>query len=97
MKRQLAVVAVDSDTVGVLRSMTHIFANAEYADMLYVYSFRDGNASAAVEECRRRFPVCRIPDGRAFPKVFITLRKSGTLPSAPVSPSRSRSTTCDGT
>jgi hypothetical protein len=35
MKRQLVVVAVDSDAVGALQTMTHIFTNAEYADMLY--------------------------------------------------------------
>jgi hypothetical protein len=31
VKRQLAVVTVDSDIVGVLRNMPHIFTNAEYA------------------------------------------------------------------
>jgi hypothetical protein len=35
VKRQLAVVTVDSDIVGVLWKMPHIFTNAEYADMLY--------------------------------------------------------------
>jgi hypothetical protein len=33
LKRQLAVVTVDSDIVGVLWKMPHIFTNAEYADM----------------------------------------------------------------
>ena len=42
--------------------MPHIFTNAEYADMLYVYGFCDGNAIAAVLEYRRRFFVRRIPD-----------------------------------
>jgi hypothetical protein len=36
--------------------MPHIFTNAEYADMLYVYGFCDGSATAAVEEYRRWFP-----------------------------------------
>jgi len=29
--------------------MPHIFTNAEYADMVYVYGFCDGSATAAVE------------------------------------------------
>jgi hypothetical protein len=34
VKCQLAVVTVDIDTVGVLWKMSHMFTNAEYADML---------------------------------------------------------------
>jgi hypothetical protein len=34
VKRQLAVVTVDSDIVGVLWKMSHFFSNGEYADML---------------------------------------------------------------
>jgi hypothetical protein len=34
VKRKLAVVTVDSDIVGVLWKMPHIFTNAEYTDML---------------------------------------------------------------
>ena len=84
MKRRLAVVTVDSDIVGVLCKMAHIFTNAEYADMLYVY----GSATAAVEEYCRRFAMRRIPDRRAFCKVFNTLRECGPLPSAHVSSER---------
>jgi len=65
--------------------MPHIFTNAEYADMMYVYGFCDGSATAAVEEYRRRFSMRRIPDGRAFCKLFNSLRECGTLPSAHVS------------
>ena len=65
--------------------MPHIFTNAEYADMMYVYGFCDGSATAAVEEYRRRFPMRRIPDLRVFYKVFNTLRERDTLPSAHVS------------
>ena len=36
MKRQLALVTADSDTVGVLCKMPHLFTNAEYAGVLYV-------------------------------------------------------------
>ena len=70
--------------------MPHIFTNAEYADMLYVYDFCDGSATAAVEEYHRRFPMRRIPDLRVFSKVFNTLRECGTLPSAHVSSERAR-------
>ena len=62
----MAVAAVDCDIVGVLSKMPHIFINAEYADVLYVYGFCDG--SAAVEEYRRRFPMRRMPDRKVFSK-----------------------------
>ena len=65
--------------------MPHIFTNAEYGDMMYVYGFCDDSATAAVEEYRRRFPMHRIPDRRVFYKVFNTLCECGTLPSAHVS------------
>jgi hypothetical protein len=49
VKRQLAVETIDSDILEVLRRMLHIFTNTEYTDMLYLYGFYDGNATAAVE------------------------------------------------
>ena len=49
VKRQLAVVTVDVDIFGVLWKMPHIFTNAEYADMMYVYGFCNGSATAADE------------------------------------------------
>jgi len=64
--------------------MPHIFTNAVYADMMYVYGFCDGSATAAVEEYRRRFPMDRILDHRVFHKVFNILRECSTLPSAHV-------------
>jgi len=70
--------------------MPHIFTSAGCADMMYVYCFCDGSATAAVEEYRRRFPMRRIPDRRVFYKVFNTLRECGTLPSAHVSSERAR-------
>jgi len=70
--------------------MPHIFTNAEYADMMYVYGFCDGSATAAVEEHHRRFPMRRIPNRRVFYKVFNTLRECGTLPSAHFSSERTR-------
>jgi len=68
--------------------MPHIFTNAKYAEMMYVYGFCDGSATAAVEEYRRRFPTRRIPDRTVFYKVFNTLHECGTLPSAYVSSER---------
>jgi hypothetical protein len=70
--------------------MLRIFTNAEYADMLYVYGFCDGSATAVVEECRLRFPVCRIPERGVFSMVFNTLPESGTLLSAHDSSERAR-------
>jgi len=70
--------------------MLHIFTNAEYPDMMCVYGFCDGSATAAVEEYCRWFPMCRILNRRVFYKVFNTLRKCGTLPSAHVSSERAR-------
>jgi len=45
----LVIATVDYDTAGVLCKMTHIFTNAEYADMLYVFGFCDGSATADVD------------------------------------------------
>jgi hypothetical protein len=90
VKRQLAVVTVDSDIVGVLWKRPHISTIAECADMLYPYGFCDCSAVAAVEECRGRFPMRRIPDRRVFTKVFNKIRESGTLPSVQVSSERAR-------
>ena len=65
--------------------MPHIFTKP---NMLYVYGFCDGSATAAVEEYRRRFPMRRIPNRRVFSKVFTTLRECDTPPSAHVSSER---------
>jgi len=46
VKCQLAVVTVDSDIAGVSCNMPHVYTNAEYADMLYVYSFCSASATA---------------------------------------------------
>jgi len=74
VKRQLAV---DSDIVEVWK-IPLIFTNAEYADMMYVYGFCVGGATAAAaEEYRRRFPMRRIPDRRVLYNVFNTLRECG--------------------
>jgi uncharacterized membrane protein len=71
VKSQLTVVIGECDVVVVLCSMLHIFTYAEYASMLYVYGFCDGSATAAVEEYRRRFPMCRIRIVGCFPSCSI--------------------------
>jgi hypothetical protein len=40
VKRQLAVVTVDSDIAGVLWKMPHIFTSAEYAHKLYSHELQ---------------------------------------------------------
>ena len=50
MKCQVAVVTVDRDIVGVLCNMPHIYTNAEYADMSYVYSFYSASATADFDD-----------------------------------------------
>jgi hypothetical protein len=65
---QLAILTADSDIIGLLWKMPHTSTNAEYADM-YVYDFCDESGIAAVEECRRRFPVHRMPDRTVFSKI----------------------------
>ena len=49
-------------------------------DMHYVYGYCDGNASAAVNEYRRRYSERRIPSKRIFTRVEQALRDNGCLP-----------------
>jgi hypothetical protein len=51
-------------------------------NMLYVYGFCDGSATAAVEKYRRQFPMRRILDHRVSSKVFNILCERDTFPSA---------------
>ena len=64
------------------------FSVAEYADMIYVYGFCDGNSVHAVAEYKRRFPNCRIPTRRVFTRVYQTLRDTGTLPGVRIAAER---------
>ena len=68
--------------------MPRTFRHEEYADMVYVYGYCNGNANAAVDEYRRRYPLRRTPNRAAFTNVFCTLRECGTLPSIHVSSER---------
>ena len=49
--------------------MPFLFTHVEYCDMDYVYGYCDGNASAAVNEYRRRYPERKIPSKRVFTRV----------------------------
>lgn len=56
------------------------FSNEEYADIIYVYGFCDGNARAAVREYERRFPNRRVPNHQTFTSVFQHVRDHGSFP-----------------
>jgi hypothetical protein len=60
--------------------MPYTFSVAEYANMVYVYGFCDGNSVHAVAEYQRRFPNRRRPTRRVFTRVYQTLPDIGTLP-----------------
>ena len=53
-------------------NMPFVFSHVEYCDMHFVYGFCDGNANAAVEEYRRRYPERRIPSRDVFTRVYQT-------------------------
>ena len=59
--------------------MPFTFSVAEYADMIYVYGFCDGNSVHPIAEYQRRFPNCRIPTRKVFTQVYQTLQDTGTL------------------
>jgi len=61
--------------------MPFVFSHVEYCDMHFVCGFCDGNARAAVDEYRRRFPDRRIPSRGVFSRIHQTLRDTGCLPS----------------
>jgi len=61
--------------------MPFLFSHVEYCDMHYAYGYCDRNASAAVNEYRRRYPEWRIPSKRVFTRVEQSLRDNGCLPS----------------
>jgi len=60
--------------------MPFTFSVAEYAHVIYVDGFCDGNSVHAVAEYQRRFPNRSIPTRRVFTRVHQTLRDTGTLP-----------------
>jgi len=68
--------------------MPFTFSVAEYADMVYVYGFCDGNSVHAVAEYQQRFPNRRIPTRRVFSRVYQTVRDTGTLPGVRIAAER---------
>ena len=60
--------------------MPFTFSVAEYADMIYVYGFCDGNSVHAVAEYQQHFLNRRIPTRWVFTRVYQTLRDTSTLP-----------------
>ena len=67
--------------------MPRTFTHKDYADMDYVYGYCNSNANAAVDEYRRRYPLCRTQNRAAF-TVFCALHECGTLSSVHVSSER---------
>jgi len=65
--------------------MPHVFTHAEYADMVFVYGFCNGNALAACREYSLRFPNRRVPGSRVFASVYNKLHETGALPSSHIS------------
>jgi len=46
--------------------MAFTFSVVEYTDMIYVYSFSDGNSVHAIAEYKQHFLNCRIPTQRVL-------------------------------
>ena len=56
--------------------------------MVYVYGYCNGNANAAVDEYRKRYPLRTTPNRAVLTSVFCALRECGPLPSVHVSSER---------
>jgi len=56
------------------------FSFEEYADMINLYGFCDGNSVLTVAEYQQRFPNRRIPNRRKFSGDYQVLRVTGRLP-----------------
>jgi len=65
--------------------MLHVFTHAEYADMVFVYGFCNGNTLAECREYSLWFPNLRVPDSRVFASVYNKLRETGALHSSHIS------------
>lgn len=55
-----------------------MYSTREYAEMVFVYGFCNGNASLARLEYQRRYPNRRIPCRRAFADVYQRLVNTGS-------------------
>ena len=66
--------------------MPHVFTHAEYADMVFVYGFCNGNVFAACREHSLRFPNRRAEyQIQVFAGVYNKLRETGALPGTHIS------------
>ncbi|EZA55368.1 hypothetical protein X777_04821 [Ooceraea biroi] len=63
--------------------MPRIYSNSEYADMVFVYGFCNGNANAARREYSMRFPNRRLPHKTIFRSTFQRLRETGSFALVP--------------
>jgi len=75
--------------------MPHVFTHAEYADMVFVYVFCDGNSLAACREYSLRFPNRRVSDSRVCACVYNKPRETGALPSSHISSERANEQNVD--
>ena len=65
-----------------------MFSHVVYCDMHFLYRFCDGNARAAVDEYRRRFPDRRISSRGVFSRIHQTMGETVCLPSVAVQSER---------
>lgn len=63
--------------------MPRTYSNSEYADMVYLYGFCDGNTSAARREYAARFPNRRLPNKHVFSLTFQRLKETGSFTMVP--------------
>ena len=78
----------NSSHLGASVTFTMPFTFEQYADMIYVYGFCDGNSVLAVAEYQQRFPNRRIPNRRVFTGVYQALRNTGRLPGVRIAAER---------
>lgn len=53
------------------------YTHEEYADIIFIYGFCNGNALAACREYQRRFPNRRHPSPKVFTRSYLRLRQCG--------------------
>ena len=61
--------------------MSQALSIQEYADIVFVYGYANGNAAEARREYARRYPQRTLPSERAFSRTFQRLRETGILAS----------------
>ena len=69
-------------------TMPFTFSFEEYADMIYVYGFCDGNSVLAIAEYQQWFRNHRIPNRRVFTGVYQAFRDTGRLPGVRIAAER---------